>query len=399
MAMRVTDSTLHRKYTTSVNQVHSQLNKSMNKISSGKAYESAADNPLAYYAGKRMDNQYQDVISKQTLLKDIQNRLYQQELGVRSIQSTLNSKAGDNVNSKINYILNTTNNEISTTVTTVRDDLIQKQQSMINDLNAQYENFFVYGGNDLSTTPFELTYKADSDEMIMKYHHKFSGDSPEMTFEFKMESNKDGIYSFKFQDNGDPDSWKNLQKAMSEQGRVDVGYGSIHNTNTLIDTYTGGLNFLTNMTSDVVKNMSEADFKKQFEEGLTNSAVGLTGQAIITTNQYANYLDADRQTTPDVAIDKQTFTENLGNIIDQIQTTSDKLGSIYSDLGNKYNQLENTADRLATEKLTLETQYRDKLGADPYESIIEMFSYQRSYNAALQVSSRILGTSLFDFMS
>ena len=101
MAMRVTDSTLHRKYTTSVNQVHSQLNKSMNKISSGKAYESAADNPLAYYAGKRMDNQYQDVISKQTLLKDIQNRLYQQELGVRSIQSTLNSKAGDNVNSKI----------------------------------------------------------------------------------------------------------------------------------------------------------------------------------------------------------------------------------------------------------------------------------------------------------
>ena len=397
MAMRVTDSTLHRKYTASVNQVHSQLNKSMNKISSGKAYETAADNPLAYYAGKRMDNQYQDVISKQTLLKDIQNRLYQQELGVRSIQSTLNTKTGDNVNTKINYILNTTNNEISTTVSTVRDDLIQKQQSMINDLNAQYENFFVYGGNDLSTTPFALTYDTKSDEMIMTYHHKFSGETPEITFQFKMESNNDGTYSFNFQPTQDA-GWDELQKAMSEQGRVDVGYGSIHNTSTLIDTYTGGLNFLTNMTSDVVRNMNSTDFQTKFNEGLTNSALGLTGQAIITTNQYTNYLDADRQTSSN-AIDKNTFTKNLGNIIDQIQTTSDKLGSIYSDLGNKYNQLENTADRLATEKLTLETQYKEKLGADPYESIIEMFSHRRSYNAALQVSSRILGTSLFDFMS
>jgi len=221
--MRVVNSSMNRKFGVSVNDVHSKLNKSMNKISSGKAYENAAQNPLAYYEGMKIDNQYQDTLSKLALNKDVKNRLYQQELGVRSIQSTLNSKAGDNVNSKINYILNTTNNEISTTVTTVRDDLIQKQQSMINDLNAQYENFFVYGCNDLSTTPFELTYKADSDEMIMKYHHKFSGDSPEMTFEFKMESNKDGTYSFKFQDNGDPDSWKNLQKAMIIVQRIIIG--------------------------------------------------------------------------------------------------------------------------------------------------------------------------------
>lgn len=398
MAMRVTDTTLHRKYTTSVNAVHSQLNKSMNKISSGKAYESAAENPLAYYAGKRMDNQYQDVLSKQTLLKDIQNRLYQQELGIRSIQSTLNTRAGDNVNTKINYILNEPNNEISTTVSTIRDDLIQKQQSMVNDLNAQYENFYVYGGNDLSTTPFELTYDTKSDEMILNYHHKFSGNTQEVTFQFKMESNGDGTYSFELKEQTDA-GWPELKNAMSEQGRVDVGYGSIHNTKTLIDTYTGGLNFLTNMTSDAIRNMDQATFEAQFNDALTNSALGLTGQAIITTNQYTNYLDEDRQTSEDHAIDKETFSKNLGNIIDQIQTTSDKLGSIYSDLGTKYNQLENTADRLATEKINLETQYKDKLGADPYESIIEMFSHQRSYNAALQVSSRILGTSLFDFMS
>ena len=408
MAMRVTDSNLYRKYTTSVNAVHSQLNKSMNKISSGKAYESAAENPLAYYAGKRMDNQYQDVISKQELLKDVQNRLYQQELGVRSIQATLTSQSGDTVNTKINYILNTTNNEISTTVHTVRDDLIQKQQSMINDLNAQYENLYVYGGNDLSTVPFELSYDVTKDDMVFKYHHKFSGDSAETTFTFKMnpESGADGTYCFELDSVDRPavsgttgTDEELLQKAMSEQGRVDVGYGSIHNTDTLIDTYTGGLNFLTGMTSDVVKGMSAANFKDQFQEALTKSAIGLTGQAVITTNQYANYLDENRTVSTNHAVDKDTFSEILGNVITEIQSTSNKLGAIYSDLGNKYNQLENTADQLATEKISLETQYKDKLGADPYESIIEMFSHQRSYNAALQVSSRILGVSLFDFMS
>lgn len=51
--MRVVNSSMYRNYTSSLNKVHSQLNKSFNKISSSKAYETAADNPLAYYAGKK----------------------------------------------------------------------------------------------------------------------------------------------------------------------------------------------------------------------------------------------------------------------------------------------------------------------------------------------------------
>ena len=92
--MRVTNAPMYRKYSSSVNDVHSKLNKAMNKISSGAAYEAAADNPLAYYQGKKMDHQYQDVESKLQLMSDVQNRIYQQELGARSIQSLL-SKAKD----------------------------------------------------------------------------------------------------------------------------------------------------------------------------------------------------------------------------------------------------------------------------------------------------------------
>ena len=37
--MRVTTTAAYRNFSGSVNDVHSRLNKSMNKISSGKAYE------------------------------------------------------------------------------------------------------------------------------------------------------------------------------------------------------------------------------------------------------------------------------------------------------------------------------------------------------------------------
>ena len=51
--MRVVRSSVYRRYTSSLNDLQSNLNKSMNKVSTGAAYETAADNPLAYYQGKK----------------------------------------------------------------------------------------------------------------------------------------------------------------------------------------------------------------------------------------------------------------------------------------------------------------------------------------------------------
>lgn len=62
--MRVVNSSLYRNYTNSMNSVQSRLNKSFNKISSGKAYEAAAENPISYYKGKEIDDQYQELLSK-----------------------------------------------------------------------------------------------------------------------------------------------------------------------------------------------------------------------------------------------------------------------------------------------------------------------------------------------
>ena len=44
--MRVVRSSVYRRYTSSLNDLQSNLNKSMNKVSTGAAYETAADNPI-----------------------------------------------------------------------------------------------------------------------------------------------------------------------------------------------------------------------------------------------------------------------------------------------------------------------------------------------------------------
>lgn len=52
--MRVVRSSVYRRYTSSLNDLQSNLNKSMNKVSTSiAAYKTAADNPLAYYQGKK----------------------------------------------------------------------------------------------------------------------------------------------------------------------------------------------------------------------------------------------------------------------------------------------------------------------------------------------------------
>ncbi len=51
--MRVVRSSVYRRYTSSLNDLQSNLNKSMNKVSTGAAYETAADNPLAYYQERK----------------------------------------------------------------------------------------------------------------------------------------------------------------------------------------------------------------------------------------------------------------------------------------------------------------------------------------------------------
>lgn len=386
--MRVTSTATYRNFNSSINDVHGKLNKSMDKVSSGKAYDSAKENPLAYYQGKKIDNQYQDVLSKLSLITDVKNRFYQQELGVRSIQETL-SKA----KTKLEYIRSGSNNGDMKTVDTVREDLLQKAQSMVNELNGQFQDSYIYGSSDPNTTPFSLS--EDGQELI--FNHTFPGDSK--STQIKMKLGRDGTtgdfklnFSMTKPDGttvndstaaGKSEILDKIEAAMSEQGKVDVGYGSINNKDTLLDTFTGGLNALTGLTSDAVKAGAGTT---EIEKRLLESPIFLIAQGVTAIDDYKN------------GGSKSDFSDEIGDIMDKMTNTEHNVGTVYSDLGNKYSLLETTEDKLTIMKVNLTEQYRDKLGADPYEAIMDMYANQHAYNSALKAGSNMMQSSLFDFM-
>ena len=400
--MRVTNSSTYRNYTTSVNNVHANLNKSLNKISSGREYESAAENPISYYRGKAIDSQYLDVLSKSSLITDVKARLEQQEDGAYHIQNLL-------AEAKKTVIKARTGTTTGTAMGTLRDELLQKEHSIVNDLESQYQDFYVYGGNDVSTPPFSLS----NDGMTLTYSHTFPGEDEPTNFVMKLTEQidpttkeKTGVYKFELQkDTANPKKAtpERLVQAMSEQGYMDLGYGDIRDHSTLLDTYTGGLNLLTGLTSNaIISRSSDPTFdadtyvKDTIMEKLTNGPLGLIAQSVMSMDNYLG--EGTSQIKDGLKDDREKLDKDLARLMDEMAVSEHTTSTVYSDLGNKYKILEDTETRLNTLKDALTVQYKDVVGADPYASIYEMFNNQYAYNAALQVGSNLMQSSLFDFV-
>lgn len=101
-----------------------------------------------------MDHLYQDAKSKSSILGDIKNRLVPAGAGRKGYPE--NFKQQQNKTS-MQYVLDSSHNSSKTSVQTKRDALLQDVQSMVSNLNSQYQDFYVYGGNDITTAPFSLS--------------------------------------------------------------------------------------------------------------------------------------------------------------------------------------------------------------------------------------------------
>ena len=128
---------------------------------------------------------------------------------------------------------------------------------------------------------------------------------------------------------------------------------------------------------------------------LTDGPLGLIAQTVKSMDNYLAEGSADH---PELEDDREKLDKDLARLMDEMAVSEHTTSTVYSDLGNKYKILEDTETRLNTLKDALTVQYKDVVGADPYASIYEMFNNQYAYNAALQVGSNLMQSSLFDFV-
>ncbi len=541
--MRVTGSTFYKDYAKTVQDLKSEYNKSMDQVSSGKKYSSASESPLDYYAGKKIDNLYNDAVVKDTMIKDVVNRLEQQETASRTFYSEMSD-----LNVKYSQMASSSYQGLESTVDTMHTYFVNAQQTMTQDLNATYENYYVMGGNDATTIPFAMS----DDGMTLTYYHKFAGDDDATVMSMTYDpENKEYTYSGTYYTKDDDGKVvtntvstdgattdeqnaivKQIVTAMREQGRMSLGYGDITNTSTLPDTYYGGLNMVTGLTSDALRAECDAtDLTaniETFKSAMNTSAFALNSQAIYATGNYydsfattgtvteyttdfdvplSNFgfesgdelkientdgtyisytvgddpsdssleyvmtllgsnndnvsieldkstgqviisaasaacngsftlsdtlidnLDltytAGTSTTPEyytskvlVDVEYTTYTGELSK--EQIEankaaacdTMNDDLSYVIGkwdhamiDVSNTFRRigvttstLENVQSRLQTAQDNYEKEYNDHLGIDTYDAIVKMYQGQFAYNAAMQVGSKIMQNSLFDFV-
>ena len=407
--MRVTARTYYQDYAKSVNDLHTKLNKSMEQVGNGRKFNEAKEDPIAYYAGKRIENQHSDAEAKKTIIDDVKNRLYQQEKGALSIQDDMRT-----VNTKVVNLKNDTTNANASTVETFESEFTQRLHSVVNTLNSQYDNFYVYGGNDMTTVPFSLKEDLDGapPSVTLTYSHKFPGD--EKATELNIKYSYDGTnykneFSGKASDGtalGEGDALKLILSAMREQGKMSTGYGSLRDRSTLLDTYTGGLNMITGLSSDTLKGLSDTDAINRIkgasnggpvvaeEDSLMNSPVALLSKSVLTTHNYVKAL----KTNTNVSTAKERFHKDLSDFINQNDDSESRVSDTYRVLGIKYAALEATQSKLDITMDTLQAEYSSKLAIDPYDAVVKMYSYQYSYNAAMKVGANIMQSSLFDFV-
>ena len=407
--MRVTARTYYQDYAKSVNDIHTKLNKTMEQVGSGRKFDEAKEDPIAYYAGKRIENQHTDADAKKSIIDDVKNRLYQQERGALSIQEDMRE-----VNKRVINLSNDPTNANPATVQTFESEFKQRLNSVVNTLNSQYDNFYVYGGNDMTTVPFSLKEDLDgaNPSITLTYTHKFPGD--EKATELNIKYSYDGTnYKNEFSGkdgNGtalnETDSLKLILSAMREQGKMSTGYGSLRDRSTLIDTYTGGLNMITGLSSDTLKGLSDSDAIARIkgasnggavnaqEDSLVNTPVALISKSILTSHNYIKAIESNTN----VSTAKERFHKDMSDFINQNDDSESRVSDTYRVLGIKYAALESTQEKLDLTMDTLQAEYSSKLAIDPYDAVVKMYSYHYSYKAAMKVGSNIMQSSLFDFV-
>ncbi|MBP3239025.1 MAG: hypothetical protein J6M92_00415 [Oribacterium sp.] len=392
--MRVTGSTFYKDYARTVQDLKSEYNKSMDQVSSGKKYASASESPLDYYAGKKIDNLYNDAVVKDTMIKDVMNRLEQQESASRTFYGQM-----QNLTVKYEQLASSSYQGLESTVDTMHTYLLNTQQTMAQDLNTSYENYYVMGGNDGTTVPFTMS----DDGMTLTYHHKFAGDDAAtvMSMTYNAETME---YSYSGTDATGNTMTENqtLEKivtAMREQGRMSLGYGDITNVSTLPDTYYGGLNMVTGLTSDKLRAECPATDLTQnietFKKAMNKSAFALNSQVIYSSGKYYESFsgtEAEKEAACSKLNDDLKYTiGNWDHAMTDVSNTFRRIGVAYSTLEDVQSRLQLSQDNYIKE-------YNDHLAIDTYDAIVKMYQGQFAYNAAMQVGSKIMQNSLFDFV-
>lgn len=248
------------------------------------------------------------------------------------------SELAQDVYARFNYALNGTNGKDERDI--IANEFERLQEEILTSSNGQYADRYMFGGTNTQSRPFSVN--ADGELM-------YNGER------------------VKDIDRSDPNG--KYAEILNDAGYVDIGLGLTMQGNSN--------NVVTN--SAFKHTINGLDFM-----GTGDNNIYDTITEIVTALRDPNF---------------DPGSQKNGDLLDKIKNLSNEATLVRTKMGADAQYLEFTVTRLDTEQDNLITRQDDLEFADPSEAIMDFNMQQYVYNAALQMGSKLLQPTIFNFIS
>lgn len=419
MISRVTTSMMTSIFISDIQKSLKEVTKLQSQVSTGKKVEYPSDDPvgasriLDYDQALSQTDQYTETI-------DAANSLATNTDGVLDHMETLLLRVRDLAVEASNEAVN--NQESMDAIASEIDSLIA---DLVTQANQKYNGTYLFSGNKTTTTPFvakdyvEFTYGQTN----VATNGAVTLNMPSYTIDGVTNVSQAITSTDSVTDIVIIDTSGNRRSIAASNYTVDPATNTISITDVGTDT-TGTIGIAStdtievhfNKTVSVVYNGDMGTKEMEISEGtkVAVSYIGATADQAKNMSVFGSYSSDGTETASVEAFQKlMDLRDNIykytnvgeSNIdaitsgIDDVDSIRENITTIRSEQGGRANRLELATNRLSSLKINITDLKSSIEDVDMAEAISDLVLQQNTYQSALAAGSRIITTTLLDYLS
>lgn len=338
--MRITNNMITTRYIRSLGTLSSDLNKLNTQIASGRKFSKVSENTSAAIKAFQVRRDLSKADGFKMNLDHAKDSLTNAETSLMHIEDLMQSASVSILSGQNGVQSQNERNIIATELRNIQDQLLQT-------LNSSASDSYYFGGSNTDVKPFsvvsgKLTYNGASLDSLV-------AGSDELNL-----LKNDSLYV---------DIGLNVQ--FESTGAIDKS--------TIFEYSVAGINIVGSGVTSMNIDGAPKD--------ISNNLFDLLGE-IINNFESPSYSFATSDT-----------------LYGHFQSMKPKVVENITSIGSRIDYLDFISNRLETQTLTMQERQLSIEGADPVKTIIQFKSQEVAYSAALQMGTKIIQPSIFDFMS
>jgi len=364
--MRITYKMTTGNYTTNLNNLSTDLDKLNNQVASGRKFSSTSEDVSSAVKAYQVRRDLTKVEGYQNNIASAQDFMDNSESSISGIQTSL-LEATDKTLQGMNGTQSVNERKIIAT------QLRTMQSELLDTLNTKSSDTYIFGGSNTETKPFTL----GTDGKLV-----YNGQ--------KVDDLTDGSTAL-----------TNLQ---SDSLYVDIGLGVSFkepsgevDKNSVFNYSTPGIDLVGNGVSKTATTDASGNVLKDTDGNIiyADDKVTIDGKAQTISN---NVYDLLGQIASEFESPSYSF-DTLNTLYGKFQQATQNPSLSVTKIGEKTNYLSFMTTRYEDQNYNLEKKQTAVEGVDAASTYLEFSTQQVAYKAALQMGSKLIQQSVFDYMS